>query len=182
MDKISKLTEIANKHNADKGTVAYEKHGYTEEYSKYIPENGEFELLEIGIWHGDSLKMWAEYAPKAWIIGIDNDPGVLNYIKSAWNYEVLIGDAASAEFIQQVSDDIVSPDFIVDDGSHRYEDIVASFKLLYPKLKKGGYYFIEDLHAGQSKGHHAILDEIHGLYEWESVEMVCGNKLMIIHK
>jgi len=133
---MTELTKIANKHKTDKGTVAYEAHGYTEEYAKYIPNTGKYKLLEIGVWHGDSIRMWAEYAPDMEIIGIDNDPNVLRYIgKTGWNYEVLIGDATDAKFLSSFLDDDnnlfdVELDFIIDDGSHRYEDILASFKLL----------------------------------------------------
>ncbi len=97
---MNRLTEIANKYNTDKGTVAYEKHGYTEEYSKYIPEKGIFDLLEIGVWHGDSIKMWNEYNPQIFVSGIDIDPNCLNYILGkAWNHEIFIGDASNYEFI-----------------------------------------------------------------------------------
>ncbi len=37
---------------------------------------------------------------------------------------------------------------IIDDGSHISEHIITSFKTLFPHLKKGGLYFVEDLHAG----------------------------------
>ena len=39
-------------------------------------------------------------------------------------------------------------DVIIDDGSHESEHILTSLKTLFPRLKTGGYYFIEDLHAG----------------------------------
>lgn len=178
---MTRLTEIGNKHDTDKGTVAYEKHGYTEEYSKYIPEKGFYNLLEIGVWHGDSIKMWSEYNPDMFITGIDIDPNVKNYIDSRFNYEILIGNAAEKESVDLLLGDY-DLDFIIDDGSHRYEDILASFKLLYPKLKSGGYYFIEDLHAGQSKGWEAVLEGIHNMYKWDTVNLKCNNKLLVIQK
>jgi len=44
---MGRLTDIANYHTVDKGTEYYEKHGYTELYSNYIPETGKFLLLVI---------------------------------------------------------------------------------------------------------------------------------------
>ncbi len=185
---MNRLTEIANKYNTDKGTVAYEKHGYTEEYSKYIPEKGPFELLEIGCWHGDSVKMWNEYNPDMYINCIDIDPNCLNYIKqTGWNYEILIGDATKKEFVESTFDPQEEFDAIIDDGSHRYEDILASFKLLYPKLKPGGYYFIEDLHAGQAQ-RERVLKDVEGYLKGNSLEKgyftwnLCNNKLFVINK
>jgi hypothetical protein len=38
-------------------------------------------------------------------------------------------------------------DVVIDDGSHRWADQIAAFKKLYPYLRPGGYYVIEDLHT-----------------------------------
>ena len=190
---MNELTKLANKHNTDKGTVAYEAHGYTEEYAKYIPNTGKYKLLEIGVWHGDSIKMWAEYAPDMEIIGIDNDPNVLKYMnKSAWNYDVFIGDATDEKFLSKLLDDDntsvldIKLDFIIDDGSHVYEDILAAFKLLYPRMNSRGYYFIEDLHAGHSQRHRLMEDVKKWLYEndpmYIDLGLFCNDKLWIIQK
>jgi hypothetical protein len=36
-------------------------------------------------------------------------------------------------------------DIIIDDGSHINSHQIETFKILFPKLKSGGYYFIEDV-------------------------------------
>ena len=36
-------------------------------------------------------------------------------------------------------------DIIIDDGSHINSHQIETFKILFPKLKIGGYYFIEDV-------------------------------------
>ena len=33
---------------------------------------------------------------------------------------------------------------IIDDGSHKYHDILSNFKKFFKKIKPGGYYIIED--------------------------------------
>jgi demethylmacrocin O-methyltransferase len=35
-------------------------------------------------------------------------------------------------------------DLIVDDGSHINEHVIKTFEILFPKLKKGGIYVVED--------------------------------------
>jgi cephalosporin hydroxylase len=180
---MTKLTQLANKYTSDKGTQHYEAHGYTEEYAKYIPEKGEFNLLEIGIWHGDSLKMWHNYNPQLKIDAIDIDPNVVNFFGKMNNVNVYIGDGANLEFLQSVTKD-TKYDFIVDDGSHTHSDIVNSFKFLYDTLKVGGYYFIEDLHAGQANKPKVIED----INTWlankkvESFVELCNGKLVVIKK
>jgi demethylmacrocin O-methyltransferase len=36
-------------------------------------------------------------------------------------------------------------DIVVDDGSHRNEHVIDTFKILFPLLSPGGYYVVEDL-------------------------------------
>lgn len=183
---MGKLSNIANKHTADKGTQHYEKHGYTEVYDKYIPETGEFVLLEIGIWHGDSLRMWREYNPELIIHGVDIDPNVHNYITSSDKTTVYIGDQSNRNFMEAVVTASGTPDFIIDDGSHNHEHIVASFKILWDHLKPGGYYFIEDLHAAHAQRDKTIKDIIDWLIsnerKYTSMESFCNNKLLILQK
>jgi cephalosporin hydroxylase len=152
---MATLTEIANKYTCDKGTEHYEKHGYTEEYQKIIPSSGEVNLLEIGVWHGDSLKMWREYNPEMKIDAIDIDMDVFKYVKSEGNLKIHIGDQSDWKFLRDVVDG-KTYDFIIDDGSHVGQHITASFKMLWQHLKSGGYYFIEDLHAGHANRQETI--------------------------
>lgn len=175
------LTQIANRNKCDKGTEYFEKHGYTEEYAKYIPEKGKNILIEIGIWHGDSLKMWNEYNPDLFIHGIDISNNVFNYIKESDRIKIYIGNQSDTSFLQMVIHKINgSPDFIIDDGSHNKEDILNSFKYLYPHLKNGGIYFIEDLHVLSSQ-----IDNIIKIVNESSptdIKLLCNNKLLMIKK
>ncbi len=42
-------------------------------------------------------------------------------------------------------------DIILDDGGHTMKQQITSFKILYPFVKKGGIYIIEDLHTSYWK-------------------------------
>ena len=53
----------------------------------------------------------------------------------------IIGDATKEETVKKFD----SLDIIIDDGSHRIQDQLKSFNLLYPKLKESGVYIIEDI-------------------------------------
>lgn len=170
---MKKLTEIANKYNCDKGSVAFEAHGYTEMYEEYIPSEGQFTLLEIGIWKGDSLKMWHEYNPQLIIHGVDIHP-LIDKVEGA---NIHIGSQSDYSFITQLVMKI-SPDFIIDDGSHRYSDIMSTFMFVYPLLKKGAYYFIEDLHASYAE-REKVINDISAICKFT---VVCDNKLLILKK
>ena len=63
------LSELGKKFNTDKGTI----HSYLDYYESVF-ERIRFDpivILEIGIYEGASLEMWAEYFPMAEIHGID---------------------------------------------------------------------------------------------------------------
>jgi len=175
------LTKIANKYHCDKGTEAYEKHGYTEEYAKYIPLTGKYSLLEIGIWHGDSLKMWREYNPDLDLHAIDIDANCLRYIGDFKN--IYIGNQSDHEFLSTVVKG-KEFDFIIDDGSHYMNDILNSLYYLYDYLKPGGYYFIEDIHAGQAQKEKLIESLISYFHDKPSrkMSMICNDKLILIIK
>ena len=180
---MGKLTEIANNQKTDKGTEHYEKHGYTEVYDKYIPEAGAYKLLEIGIWHGDSLRMWKAYNPELEIHAIDIDSNVVNHIEYPNPYHIYIGDQTDPVILDEIVKSSGPFDFIIDDGSHVGDHITSSFKLLWEHIKFGGYYFIEDLHAG----HANRLETIRIITEWlsdkpHSMILTVNDKLLIIEK
>jgi cephalosporin hydroxylase len=174
------LTEIANKNGTDKGTEHYEAHGYTDHYEKYIPSTGNYTLLEIGVWHGDSLRMWKEYNPEMNLHGVDIDPRTTNYV-SPDEFNIHIGDATSEEFLNSVIEICGAPNYIIDDGSHRHADIVNTFKILYPKLASGGTYFIEDLHASYAE-REKTMDEIGKIINPGDMLGFVNHKLALIIK
>jgi hypothetical protein len=191
--ELNRLTKLANLYNSDKGTVFQEQHGYTLEYDKYIPEKGNLTLLEIGILRGDSLKMWNDYNPELNIHGIDNDINVYNYISETEKIKIHIGDQSDINFLDSVAEKTGKLDFIIDDGSHHSVHIVSSFKGLYPYLNNGGYYFIEDLHAGHAhvnKTYKEIMEYLYMLQytsenftkQYSKIEFLFKRKLLVIQK
>ena len=50
----------------------------------------------------------------------------------------------TAKFVRNNSTDL---GLVIDDGSHKSSDIIRTFLLIFPLVKPGGTYIIEDLHA-----------------------------------
>ena len=106
-------------------------------------------LLEIGIGGyddprqgGHSLRMWKAYFPNGRINGID----LLD--KSAHEearIRTFAGSQIDEVFLKRVVAEVGTPDIIIDDGSHRSEHVIASFKILFPLLAPHGIYVVEDL-------------------------------------
>jgi hypothetical protein len=126
---------------------------YAQRYERYFApiRQQPLKILEIGIGGyddpkdgGDSLRAWKAYFPNAQIYGIDIvDKTALEEDR----IKTFRGSQDDPEFLARVLAEVGTPDIIIDDGSHRNDHVVASFKLLFPHLKDdGGIYVVEDTH------------------------------------
>lgn len=132
------LTQIADHFKTDKGSI---KHRYTDTYERYLaPLRGKpVRLIEIGVACGASLKTWARWlGEEARITGIDIRPECAALCTQYPSVSIVVGDATAF----QPDGDY---DIVVDDGSHVSLEIVKTFRNLWPRLRPGGYYVVEDL-------------------------------------
>jgi hypothetical protein len=107
---------------------------------------GSAAILEIGVSKGGSLKLWREYfGPEARIFGVDIDPKCAQF--DADYGHVRIGSQADPDFLRGVVEEMGGIDVVIDDGSHVMEHIDITFQTLFPLLRKGGTYVVEDLHT-----------------------------------
>ena len=133
------LDELAIAFGTDKSTRT---HGFTKHYQVYLELLRELpiKLLEIGVQSGASLRMWKQYFPKAQIVGLDYfdvKPMEEDRIK------IVQGQQKDVKTMEEAL--LHGPfDIIIDDGSHQNPDIMASFEYLFPRMKPGGIYVIED--------------------------------------
>ena len=103
-------------------------------------------FLEIGVSAGGSLEMWRRFfGAKATIVGIDIDEACQSRVDPP--NVVRIGSQTDPPFLQKVVDEFGPPDVILDDGSHIGSHQQKSFETLFPRLKEGGLYMIEDMHT-----------------------------------
>jgi hypothetical protein len=79
--------------------------------------------------------------PNAAIVGLDINPVCKNYEDA--NITTVVGSQTDEELLRSLGEF----DVIIDDGGHHMTEQVISFRELYPKLNKGGWYVIEDLHT-----------------------------------
>lgn len=137
---------------------------YVDVYDAYLADRRDapLKLLEVGIGvdgpnfrvalvhgrnasGGASIKMWADYLPNASITGADINPASWLDNERIATYELDQGSRKSiAEFIGKHPDP--NFDIIIDDGSHLPDHQQITLEMLFPHLKPGGIYFIEDLH------------------------------------
>lgn len=143
---FNRLDELAAKYGTDKGVGPHE-HGYSSYYFEAYRgrENQIMRVLEIGVWKGSSLWMWAEFFPQAHIHGFDIDTLVRERMQAHPRITCHIVDAANPEHVRKVMDGLGAFDLIIDDGSHIPEEQVTSALTLMPYLAKDGLYVIEDV-------------------------------------
>ena len=99
-------------------------------------------VLEVGVLTGESILMWEEFFPNAIIYGMDIDPKCRKC--EGGRRKILIGDQGDITFLQQTAREASGFDIIIDDGSHRVEHQLTTFKTLFPYLTENGVYVIED--------------------------------------
>lgn len=140
--QISRLTELGIAEGTDKATF----HRYTEVYQKYF-DRYQFEptkLLEVGIEKGCSLRMWRSFLGKgSTVLGIDIEP------KPA-EPNAIIADVSNRSSWPRIHNALIDHnplDIVIDDGGHFTQAAVLCFENLFPYLKPGGLYIVEDLHA-----------------------------------
>lgn len=153
--RYNDLIQFAGEEFTDKGVPG---HNYVRAYDFFLrsSRNKEIRFCEIGLLRGGmrkplltdtnsiapSLRMWRKYLPNASIVGFDirrfaepNDP----------KCTIIQGDQSSREDLQKIIDKYDEYDFIIDDALHAspHQQITLSF--LFPHIKSGGVFFIEDL-------------------------------------
>ena len=146
--ETNSLLKIFARH-AGKVTDKWEQYliAYEAELALFRAEGRPVRLLEVGVQNGGSLEMWHEYLPPgSTCLGLDIDDRVAELAYETDRIAVYVCDATDREPLRRAIGDQTF-DVIIDDGSHRCADVVATFAILFERLAPYGKYFIEDLHC-----------------------------------
>ena len=119
-------------------------------FSRYQERGKPITFMEIGVGRGGSLEVWKKYfAEGSSINGVDINPKC-GEIKYSDNIHIHLGSASDRSFMEKAFAG-VEFDIILDDGSHICSDVIETFKFMFPKIKNGGLYVVEDLHTSYWK-------------------------------
>jgi hypothetical protein len=173
----SRLTEIANEAGTDKGTVHGDAQGYTLIY-EILFEPLRFQtvnLLEVGsaiggpehgfpasreVFSVPSVQMWHTYFPNAKLFGVDISD--FSAFRTEW-FDFYRVDCGVEEQLDELVADLnasgVALDIVVDDASHASFHQQLTMLKLFPLVKPGGFYVIEDLNW-QPEAYEACLPEV----------------------
>lgn len=184
------FNELCALHGTDKGTTVRECHGYSFVYDEVFSHlrNEKIKMLEIGIadplFPGASLRVLTDYFPNGTIYGFD-----IQHVDFKIDRTVIFqGDSSVREDVQKIIDHDETPfDIILDDGSHEHKHHMIHFDVLFPHLKSGGIYIIEDLHAldGRQTIDYFWNEENKAELKSKGItkaELSCHGKLLVLHK
>lgn len=173
--KIKTLDEIAVEYGTDKGSTHPQitGHNYAIHYDRYFSpiRASASKVLEIGVGGAESMKMWLDYFPYAAVHGIDvvhhtndwNTPGG----KPDPRYTFVHGDQSDETMWKCFLSDFGSDwDVIVDDGAHISQHIITSFRMMWPHVRPGGFYAVEDLACAYSGLPHFLPDGWPNHMDW----------------
>jgi hypothetical protein len=156
------LDAIAIEHQTDRASVFTRTYGKPHDYAKHYDKAFEgirldpIKMLEIGVGGGEGIKMWMDYFSNgAQIFGVDNQHDTNPWDTPGRNgrYTFVQGDQSCKTFWACfITDYGTDWDIIIDDGSHRNDHIITTFNALWPHVRKGGFYAIEDIEVAYSSG------------------------------
>jgi hypothetical protein len=168
------LEEISKNYHSDKGAVY---HNYLDIYEKYFFKY-RFSLenfLEIGLWEGESIRMWRDYFTTGNLIGADILD--LSHIQLP-NTQIHICDQSNRDDLESlVSKTYKNYDIIIDDGGHMMHQQQITLGTMFKYLKSGGVFVIEDLHTSGNPAYTrpGDTDTLQMLHEYKRTQEIKSN-------
>ena len=135
------LNELGHKYGTGKVRVGYLPH-----YERLLAplRHESFDLLEVGVREGASIRLWHEYFSAARIVGLDLRARTLT--DDLPRYTFVQGSQADLALLHRLVQQYKFR-LIIDDGSHLWGHQVFTFQTLFPWLEPGGLYICEDIHT-----------------------------------
>lgn len=141
------LDEIGHAQGTDQASNGHDYLRRLEPFFAPLREQ-EFNLLELGVAGGASLRTWHEYFTKAKIWGIDHNPQSWRPQGEAYpRMIVLTEDATTPKPWQKFERLPLTFSIIIDDASHYVVPTMEALNIGFELLTPGGLWVIEDTHA-----------------------------------
>lgn len=152
----------------------------------------EFDLVEIGVKDGGSMRLWERYFKCAHIHGLDINPKCAAH--AGGRVSVTVGAQSDPYALAAVAKSCPSLRLVIDDGSHLLSDLLASFYALWPRVVSRGLYIMEDTSTSyvdwptgatkRSVLDTLILETLKNMdnHRGDVLSLACSNNLLIFEK
>ena len=154
--RLEHAREDATWDGGDECFVFWKPRHLIAQYEQFWAQHPDFApttLFEVGVWFGGSAAFWLQALGLHRLVGIDiQKPLGTEYfdryvaeskgrLKIYWDV-----DQADRTHLREIAQQDLPQgvDMVVDDGAHLYSPTLAAFEALFPVLRPGGFYFIED--------------------------------------
>jgi hypothetical protein len=144
----------------------YKIKGLVDQYARFfasIPDFRPQNVLELGVWDGGSVAFWFEHLQPRRHVAVDlmqredsdyfrnyvRSRGLADRIRTVWGTDQADSERLKEIVVTQFSGPL---DLVIDDASHFYGPTKSSFETLFPLLRPGGLYVIEDWAWNHWKG------------------------------
>jgi SAM-dependent methyltransferase len=172
------LDAIGCYYGTDKASVG---HGFLSFYERFFHpiHLRVLTVLEFGVSEGKSLLTWRDYFLRSRIIGVDINPDAIQFRSE--RIEIEIGDQSNIADLLRIARQFGPFDIILDDASHKWDHQILSLQQMFPYLRPGGFYVVEDTHTS----HGTIANDFRGLsgistsdYLYKVSNYVMGGRFM----
>jgi hypothetical protein len=154
-DRRPDLGELAVRYGSDKWGMV---HWFAPHYDRHLRtlRSARVRVVEIGVGGyanpsagGESLRMWKRYFPRGLVFGLDIVP---KHGVDAPRIRTIQGDQGDPGALRAIAEQHGPFDLVIDDGSHVNEHVLTTFGALFPHVREGGFYVIEDLWTAYCPG------------------------------
>ena len=144
------LGKLFDKYGSDKAHNGHAHH-YHDDYERLVPRDTKV-LVELGL--GSHIGFDGSFgSPRAWLewldggeyIGVDIVEPPAEIMEHP-NFTFVKCDLSVREEVEGLAEIIEGCDVVIDDASHVAEHQRLCFGLLFPSVKPGGVYIVEDLY------------------------------------
>lgn len=177
---MTELCAIAMKHGTDKGPNGW---GYTKEYFRVLSSRREepLTIFEVGVFRGDSLRTWRDFFPNAKVYGIDNESVYFHDVDDP-RIRIFRGDAYDPSVIGPALDEIGEIDFFIDDCLHHLPEQTKLLEMVWPRIRMGGLYAIEETYATNIPAIQAAVATLGNVVRDEVIYARDNYSLTLVHK
>lgn len=197
---MKSLDDIAIACETDRASIFTRTYGKPHDYARHYDRLfspirfDELKVLEIGVGGGEGIRMWLDYFANAKeIIGVDivHDTNEWDVPGKKGRYTFCQGDQGHDVFWKCfIATYGIDWDIVIDDGGHASNQIITTFKHLWPVLKPGGFYAVEDLGVAYGgsmfvpdgwPNHFAwLFEKIHGLNQGYDIDSMHFSKELVV--
>jgi SAM-dependent methyltransferase len=159
----SELCVIGRNYDTDKSSqrvnpyYKVHSHPYTLFYDSLFRSKKDepLNIAEIGIYLGGSIRMWKEYFPNSSIYGFDNNNDLIaRFTQNHADLGIPISfmDVTDEISVQTALNNLnIMYDIFIEDSTNTLDDQIRVIENVYPYLKPGGVFIIEDIYKASNE-------------------------------